>query len=195
MAKKFNRAIELGGEVRRVGTPLVTVLSFNAVKDVAEAKGATLPTNGDRGYAAGAIFTSTATNLRYMNAGTATSAAFRPMFQSVSPAATALAKTTDYTVLAADFANILTNTGASGTVVFTLPSAVTYPGTVLRFHLFAAQIVRLLPVTGQAVALNSSAVVTKYLNIANVIGNYCEIVSDGTQWLVTHYAGVVTKEA
>ena len=157
--------------------------------------GATLPTDADRGYAAGSIFRSTATGLRYMNAGTASACYFRPVMPVMSSAATALAKTGDYTVLAADFGKILTNTGASGTVVFTLPSAVTYPGTVLRFHLFAAQIVRLLPVTGQAVCLNSSVVVTKYLNIAGVIGNYCEIVSDGTQWLVTQYAGVVTKEA
>lgn len=195
MAKGFNRAIKLAGETVKIGTPVVTVESFDVSNNVTMCFGATLPTDGDRGYANGAMFRSTATGLRYMNTGTSISAAFRPAFPSMSGASTALAKTTDYTVVAADFAKILTNTGASGTVVFTLPSAVTYPGTVLRFHLFAAQIVRLLPVTGQAVALNSSAVVTKYLNIAGVIGNYCEIVSDGTQWLVTTYSGVVTKEA
>lgn len=185
----------LGGEAKKIGTPIVTVLETNSSHDVVRAKGATVPTDGDRGYAAGSLFDSTATNLLYKNTGTATSALFRPVFPSVSGASTALAKTTDYTVVAADFGKILTNTGASGTVVFTLPSAATYPGVVLRFHLFAAQIVRLLPVTGEAVCLNSSVVVTKYLNIAGVIGNYCEIVSDGTQWVVTTFSGVVTKEA
>ena len=195
MAKNLNRALKVAGETIKVGTPVVTVESFDVSNNVTMAVGATIPTDGDRGYAAGAMFRSTATGLRYMNAGTATAAYFRPIMPVMSGAATALAKTSDYTVVAADFGKILTNTGAAGTVVFTLPSAVTYPGTVLRAHLFAAQIVRFLPVTGQAIALNSSAVVTKYLNIAGVIGNYCEIVSDGTQWLVTQYAGVVTKEA
>lgn len=194
MAKNLNRSIKLSGEAIKIGTPVVTVELFDASNNVSMARGATLPTDANRGYAAGCLFKSTTTGLRYINAGTATAAYFRPIMPVMSSAATALAKTTDYTVVAADFGNILTNTGASGTVVFTLPSAVTYPGTVLRFHLFAAQIVRLLPVTGQAVCLNSSVVVTKYLNIAGVIGNYCEIVSDGTQWLVTQYAGVVTKE-
>ncbi len=179
----------------KIGTPVVKVETFDDNSNVTCATGATLPSDGDRGYAANGIFHSTSTNLHYENCGTATSAYFRPLFPSMSSAATALAKTADYTVAVADFGKILTNTGAGGVVVFTLPSAVTYPGVVLRFHLFAAQIVRLLPVTGQAVCLNSSVVVTKYLNIAGVIGNYCEIVSDGTQWLVTQYAGVVTKEA
>lgn len=195
MSKNLNRALKVAGELMKVGTPVVKVESLDVYNDVTMASGATLPTDGDRGYAQGCVFRSTATGLWYMNTGSKTSALFRPVMPSMSSAATALAKTGDYTVLAADFGKILTNTGASGTVVFTLPSAVTYPGVVLRFHLFAAQIVRLLPVTGQAVCLNSSAVVTKYLNIAGVIGNYCEIVSDGTQWLVTGYSGVVTKEA
>ena len=195
MAKNMNRALKVSGETIKVGTPVVTVESFDASNNVTMARGATIPTDADRGYAAGSIFRSTATGLRYINAGTATAAYFRPVVPVMSSAATALAKTSDYTVVAADFGKIMTNTGAVGTVVFTLPSAVSYPGTVLRFHLFAAQIVRLLPVTGEAVCLNSSVVVTKYLNIAGVIGNYCEIVSDGTQWLVTQYAGVVTKEA
>lgn len=194
MAKNLNRALKVAGEPVKVGTPVVTVESFDVSNNVTMARGATLPTDADRGYAAGAIFRSTATGLRYINAGTATACYFRPV-TPLMIGGSALAKTSDYTVVAADFGRILTNTGASGTVVFTLPSAVTYPGVVLRFHLFAAQIVRLLPVTGQAVNLNSSAVVTKYLNIAGVIGNYCEIVSDGTQWLVTHFSGVLTKEA
>lgn len=195
MAKVLNRGLKLGGESVKVGTPVINAEMFDASGNVTQASGATIPTDGDRGYAASASFHSSVTNLHYENCGSATAAYFRPLFPQMPGNATALAKTADYTVVAADFGKIMTNTGATGTVVFTLPSAVTYPGAVLRFHLFAAQIVRLLPVTGQAIALNSSAVVTKYLNIAAVIGNYCEVVSDGTQWLVTTYSGVVTKEA
>lgn len=194
MSKVINNSLKVTGESRKIGTPVVSVESFDVSNNVVMARGATIPTDGDRGYAAGCIFRSTTTGLRYINAGTATLAYFRPV-APIMVGGSALAKTGDYTVVAADFGSILTNTAAAGTIVFTLPSAVTYPGTVLRFHLFAAQVVRLLPVTGQAVNLNSSAVVTKYLNIDGVIGNYCEIVSDGTQWLVTQYAGVVTKEA
>jgi hypothetical protein len=195
MTKVLNRALKLAGKSVKVGTPVINAEMFDASNNVTQASGATIPTDGDRGYAPSGIFHSTATNIHYENCGSATSAYFRPFFPMVSPGATALAKTANYTVVAADFGKILTNTGAGGTVVFTLPSAVTYPGMVIRFHLFAAQIVQLLPVTGQAIALNSSSVVTKYLNIAGVIGNYAEIVSDGSQWLVTHFSGVVTKEA
>lgn len=110
---------------------------------------------------------------------------------------TAVAKTADYTIpntlAAAD--TIYTNTGASGTVVFTLPSVKAAHGVTFRFHAFAAQIIRALPVTGEAVNLSGSAVVTKYLNLAGVIGNYVDLYCDGTQWIVTAWAGVLTKEA
>ena len=109
--------------------------------------------------------------------------------------ATAKACTGDTTLTTADLGKIVTNTGASGTVVVTLPAANTCREATLRFHLFAAQILRVLPQTGEAVCLNTSNVVTKYLNITGVIGNYCELYCDGTQWIVTHYSGVVTKEA
>jgi len=110
--------------------------------------------------------------------------------------ATVSAKTADYTVLAAsDLDKIFSNTGASGTVVLTLPKASDAKGHCLTINLLAAQIVRALPVTGEAVNLNGSAVVTKYLNIAAVIGNYVDLYSDGVQWIVTGYSGVVTKEA
>jgi len=109
--------------------------------------------------------------------------------------ATAKACATDTTLTTADLGKIVTNTGSSGTVVVTLPAANVCREATIRFHLFAAQILRVLPVTGEAICLNTSNVVTKYLNIAGVIGNYCDIYSDGTQWIVTTYSGVVTKEA
>lgn len=111
--------------------------------------------------------------------------------------ATATTKTADYTVTVADLAlpTIFNNTGDAGTMVLTLPAVARAKGKVIKVALTAAQIVRLLPQTGEAVNLNGSAVVTKYLNVAGVIGNYVECYCDGTQWVVTNYAGVVTKEA
>ncbi len=110
---------------------------------------------------------------------------------------TAVAKTSDYTIptTAAGADAIYTNTAAGGTVVFTLPSVKVSHGATFRFHAFAAQIIRALPVTGEAINLSGSAVVTKYLNLAAVIGNYMDIYCDGTQWIVTSFSGVVTKEA
>lgn len=108
---------------------------------------------------------------------------------------TTTAKTSDYTIVASDLPGTFTNAGASGTVVFTLPSVSAAVGKTLLLHSLAAQIVRALPVSGEAVNLNGSAVVTKYLNIAATIGNYAELYCDGTQWIVTGYSGVVTKEA
>lgn len=107
--------------------------------------------------------------------------------------ATVTAKTTDFTIVSMD--QVYSNSGASGTVVFTLPTVVGNAGKTLKFHSLAAQIIRALPQTGQAVNLNGSAVVTKYLNIAAVIGNYADLYCDGYQWVVTGYSGVVTKEA
>ena len=119
-----------------------------------------------------------------------------PLYPRVNPrTATVTAKTSDYTVPTSLLNSIFTNAGASGTVVFTLPSVAVSKGTALRFHSLAAQIVRLLPVTGQVVNLHGSAVVTKYLNVAAVIGNYVDVYCDGVQWIVTDLAGVVTKEA
>jgi hypothetical protein len=59
MPKVFNRAIQVAGEDLKVGTPVVTVLDFDALGFVTRAKGKTLPTDGDKGYAKGCEFTRT----------------------------------------------------------------------------------------------------------------------------------------
>ena len=58
-----------------------------------------------------------------------------------------------------------------------------------------AQIVQVLPQTGEKIYLNGSGVATKYLNIAGVVGNFADLYCDGTDWMVINYAGVLTKEA
>lgn len=111
--------------------------------------------------------------------------------------ATYTTKTADYTVTVADLSEptIFNNTGDTGTLVFTLPAVAKAKGKVIKVALTAAQIVRLLPQTGEAINLDGSAVVTKYLNVAGVIGNFVECYCDGSQWIVVNYSGVVTKEA
>lgn len=122
-----------------------------------------------------------------------TKSAFYP---KVDPrVATVTTKTADYTIKASELDSIFDNTGDAGTMVLTLPAVKDSVGKCLTVNILAAQIVRLLPVTGEAVNLNGSAVVTKYLNIAGVIGNYADLFCDGKQWIVTGYSGVVTKEA
>lgn len=109
--------------------------------------------------------------------------------------ATVTTKTSDYTITVAQLNSIFDNTGDAGTMVLTLPAVKDSIGKCLLVNILAAQIVRLLPVTGEIINLNGSVVVTKYLNIAGVIGNYAALYCDGVQWIVTAYAGVLTKEA
>ena len=111
---------------------------------------------------------------------------------------TPVAKTSDFTLLASTCAGagkIYTNTGAGGTVVFTLPAAADMAGTCIGLKVTAAQVVRALPVTGEKIFLHGDGVATKYLNVAGVIGNYVELYSNGVDWIVEHAVGVVTKEA
>lgn len=119
-----------------------------------------------------------------------------PLYPMVDPrTATVTTKTADYTILPTELNGIFNNAGDDGTLVFTLPSVAVSKGKCLKFHSLAAQIIRLLPVTGQAINLHGSAVVTKYLQVAGVIGNYVDVYCDGTQWIVTGGSGVITKEA
>lgn len=130
---------------------------------------------------------------------------FQVLVSSIVPAyptinvrtATVTAKTADYTVTVADLKlpTIFTNTGDDGTQVLTLPTIASSRGRVIRAAVLAAQIIRIDPSGTEKINLNGSAVAGKYLNIAAVIGNYAELFNDGTQWIVTSYAGVVTKEA
>lgn len=111
--------------------------------------------------------------------------------------ATVASKTGAYTVTITDLdaPTIINNTGASGDVPLTLPTAVKARGQVFRAYATAAQTITLTPVTGDIINFNGNAVASKYCRLAGVIGNYIEIFSDGVQWIVTRNSGVVTKEA
>lgn len=87
MTKILNRAIKLAGENSKVGTPYVTVLEFDSVGQAVRAKGATVPTDADAGYAKGCIFIQTdggVTTTVYINEGTSSSADFNPMATAFS---------------------------------------------------------------------------------------------------------------
>lgn len=104
-------------------------------------------------------------------------------------------KTGTGNLAAADYGINLDNVGAGGAIVLTLLAAATVNGLPLRVYVGAAQTVTLTPQSGEKISLFGSAVASKYLLIAGVIGNYVEIFSDGEKYVVQQYSGVVTKEA
>ena len=118
-----------------------------------------------------------------------------PKPPTMSPKASVEAHAADATLTATNFGKIQTNTGAAATVTLTLPKASDCTGCAIKFQVTAAQIVRVLPVTGERVYLGGSGVASKYLNIAGVIGNYVDLFSDGEDFLVLGYSGILTKEA
>jgi len=118
------------------------------------------------------------------------------VYPSINPkTATVTARTADTTLVAANFDAITTNTGAIGVQVLTLPAAALVAKKGLRVAVTAAYSITLTPESGEKIWLNGSGVASKYLLIAGTIGNFCEIYSDGTDYIVTNYSGVVTKEA
>jgi len=113
----------------------------------------------------------------------------------VAPNATVVAKAATANLAAADFGKNITNTGASGAIVLTLPAAATVSGKSMRVQLTVAQNVSLSPAATEKVFLGGDGVANKDLVIAGVIGNYADIYCDGTNYLVVGYSGVLTKEA
>ena len=106
------------------------------------------------------------------------------------------AHTTDDTLTVAESGSIHTTVGAAGTVVFTLPAAVT--GLEYFFKVGAAQELRIDPDGSETIALPSTGVqgaAGKYLT-ANAAGETVHIISDadGT-WSVYGFTGTWTAEA
>jgi hypothetical protein len=118
-----------------------------------------------------------------------------PAPPSISPKATVSAQAATATLTTAIAGKILTNTGAIGAIVLTLPAASTLAGCAFKIQLTVAQTVTLTPATGEKVYVGGSGVASKYALIAGVIGNFADVYCDGIDYLVTNYSGVVTKEA
>jgi len=82
MAKVINRALWLGGEVKKVGTPVVRVIDYDNSDKVLRASGATVPTDADAGYAKGCVFIQTDGTIGstiYINEGSSSSADFNAL--------------------------------------------------------------------------------------------------------------------
>lgn len=99
-----------GGFGVKVGTPVVKVIAVDQNGRVTRARGATVPTDGDAGYAIGCIFTKNSGNAVgatiYVNEGTTTSADFNGMKSEVPVMVTggtiATTSTTDVYIVAAE---------------------------------------------------------------------------------------------
>lgn len=90
---------------------------------------------------------------------------------------------------------ILTNTGATNTIVLTLPSAQSMRGKSFKVKATVAQIISLSPIATDAIYLAGSGVDNKDLHVAGVIGNEVTIYSNGNDYEAYYPNGVVTKEA
>src|SRR3990167_2575872 len=91
--KIYNRGLQVSGELRKIGTPVVRVFSSDATGNVTRASGATVPTDADKGYAKGCLFTQTdgvVGSTLYLNEGTAASADFNALPGSGGGGATTL---------------------------------------------------------------------------------------------------------
>jgi hypothetical protein len=204
MARPFNRAIKLGGETQKVGTPTVKVLEYDADSNVMRATGATVPTDGDRGYAVGCIFVQTdggTETVLYVNEGSATSADFNPVLGGVK-------KTEDLTatntLTAADSGKVLFLNSATEFVT-TLPT----PAAGLNFKF----VVKAAPSGASYTVVTASSAniliggvtcataddlgsydadgdTITFVNGQAVVGDFVEVVSDGTSWYVSGQAFV-----
>lgn len=107
-----------------------------------------------------------------------------------------ITKTANYTVLVNENGSVYTTTGASGTVVFTLPAATV--GLSYKFYVNAAFELRIDPDGTETISLPSTGApgaAGKYLT-ANAVGESVEIacIVAGT-WTVYGFTGTWTAEA
>jgi hypothetical protein len=107
--------LQMDGHTEIVGTPEVTVLQVDSDKNVLLAKGATVPTDADTGYATGCLFIDTTSGVGitlYINEGSATSADFNAI-ETPGAAITGVTAGTD-----------MSGGGTSGTVTLNLSSTI-----------------------------------------------------------------------
>lgn len=95
-----------------------------------------------------------------------------------------MAKTADYTLKVEDCGAIVTNKGASGTVVITAPNAVVPVGWNVKLACMAAQAFRFDPKPDTAKVYIAGAANTagKYASVTDE-GDFMHLVWDGTDWL------------
>jgi hypothetical protein len=201
MAKDFNRAIKLGGEVTKPGaTSVVTVLEYDVDNNVLLATGTTVPTL-EAGYALGAIFiktNGTAGSIRYTNEGSTTSCSFRPTTSSP------LTITGTRTILAAESGSTIFIDNATGFVT-TLPA----PAAGLRYTFInktantsgnhtivtasSSNIIKgnQNSVAGDAGDFGTADDTISFVANQSIAGDKVELFSDGTSW----FAYAISKVA
>lgn len=105
---------------------------------------------------------------------------------------TLAAKTADYTVTATDAqAKVFHNTGAAGTVVFTLPAA--SDGLRVTFIVTVAQILNIKTGTTDTIRVAAAVSTATTGSVqASTIGNTLTLVCLGTQWVAESYVGTWT---
>lgn len=111
-AKIFNKSVSysfarLVGQDVQIGTPVVRVLAQDRAGNVSAASGATLPTDGDAGYAKGCTFVKTGGGVGstiYVNEGSETSADFNPSSSSADSAGLSGLFNQKYALMVWDFA-------------------------------------------------------------------------------------------
>lgn len=193
--------VKLTGYAKTISSVDINVIAMDVTGKVTMAYGATVPVVGTAGYGKGCLFWDTSATDGYgglyQNVYDETSCAFAKISPVpwIDQRGTPTACAGDTTLTAATCAGkIVTNTGAGGTIVLTLPAVATMAGKALRIQVTVAQIVR-ASLAGVGVYLAGSGVAGKYLNVAGVIGNYVVLYCDGAHYHVVDYSGVLTKEA
>lgn len=112
---------------------------------------------------------------------------------SVNPKSwTVTARTADTTLTADDLNAITTNAWDSGAQVLTLPAARLAWHKCLKVAVLAAQDITIATIDWEKIYLNWSWIEWNEVLIAGVIGNFADIYSDGTDYIVTNYSGVLT---
>jgi len=106
---------------------------------------------------------------------------------------TILEKTANYSVLAADTSKTITNRGASGVVVLSLPAA-PVSGTWFTFIRVAAFALRIDPDASDAILYSSGLMANgEYLELASVQAKIT-VVWDGTNWICEEEYGSLLEE-
>jgi hypothetical protein len=119
---------------------------------------------------------------------------------TVDPTLTPSAKnglTGSQTVAVSDLNGIITNTGNTGVLTLLLPSAATagVENSALKLQITVASNVVVAPASGEKIFLGGSGTANATMTVAGTVGNYADLYSDGTQWMVVGYSGVLTKSS
>lgn len=100
---------------------------------------------------------------------------------------TITAKTSDYSVLTGDKYTGFTNSGAGGTVIFTLPSASS--GEWFEFYVQTAQTLQILCPASHTLTLDGVATATAGNIQTNVVGSYVRVTATGSNTYIGTNAG------